>query len=51
MDKNLNGPDTTGMEEEIDLERLELLDRLADIVARTDVPVLYDASHVAPDET
>lgn len=31
MDKNLSGPDTTGMEEEIDFERLELLDRATEL--------------------
>ncbi|WP_341667371.1 hypothetical protein [Alcaligenes sp. SDU_A2] len=31
MDKNLSGPDTTGMDEEIDLERLELLDRAEEL--------------------
>lgn len=31
MDKNLNAPDTTGMDEEIDFERLELLDRATEL--------------------
>lgn len=31
MDKNLSRPDTTGMKEEIDFERLELLDRATEL--------------------